>query len=420
MTDQRELDRILGAFFVEGTNELPDRVISAALEQIDHTPQRHAARTPWRLPRMNTFARVAAAAVLGLFAIGGTLYLAGLRQLPVGPSASLHESATPSELAVPAAVIVFNRAVGEETRLWVANADGSEARELAPDLGGCQGWPAWSPDGTRLLFSRIECGFMTGLGDASTRLYLTDASGSETQMVDTGCVRPCLSDSNGVFSSDGRRILFLRLNSIDEPSATPAIAGKPAPSTEIWVLAEMDLATGRVTELAELSRSSPPSNPHWSPDRTQVVFDREIPSESPTDGAGSPEVMVADADGQKLHRVSPYDWSSFSAGWSPDGTRILFQGIQYTSVGDEIRAFSDLYTVRPDGTGLRRLTTDQISSNAAWSVDGRIWFIRTPRVNGNLQTDGPPQYWVMDADGSNPEQLSGPPPAQGWLLQPTP
>ena len=44
MTDQRELDRLLDAFFVEGTDELADRVIDAALDQIDHTQQRRALR----------------------------------------------------------------------------------------------------------------------------------------------------------------------------------------------------------------------------------------------------------------------------------------------------------------------------------------------------------------------------------------
>ena len=50
MTDQRELDRLLGAYFVDGTDELADRVIDAALDQIDHTrsaaPMRAAVEVP--------------------------------------------------------------------------------------------------------------------------------------------------------------------------------------------------------------------------------------------------------------------------------------------------------------------------------------------------------------------------------------
>ncbi|MCJ7712326.1 MAG: hypothetical protein MUQ32_16015, partial [Chloroflexi bacterium] len=75
MTDQRELDRLLDEYFVAGANELADRVINAALEEIDKTQQRRAPRTTRRFPTMNTLSRVAAAAVLAVVAVGGTLYL---------------------------------------------------------------------------------------------------------------------------------------------------------------------------------------------------------------------------------------------------------------------------------------------------------------------------------------------------------
>jgi hypothetical protein len=75
MTDQQDLDRLLGAFFAEGPEELADRVIDAALDQIDHTRQRRAPWMPLSFPRMNIFMRVAAAALVGVLAVGGTIYL---------------------------------------------------------------------------------------------------------------------------------------------------------------------------------------------------------------------------------------------------------------------------------------------------------------------------------------------------------
>ena len=104
MTDQRELDRLLGAYFVEGTNELADRVIDAALDQIDHTQQRHTLRVPWRIPTMTTPFRLAAAAVIGVLAVGGALYLIQPGRNGVGgpgPSPSTAPSAIPSALASP-------------------------------------------------------------------------------------------------------------------------------------------------------------------------------------------------------------------------------------------------------------------------------------------------------------------------------
>jgi len=101
MTDQRELDRLLGAFFVEGSDELADRVIDAALDQIDHTRQRRAVRMPRRFSTMNMLTRLAAAAVIGVLAVGGTLYLVQRGQPAVGgPSPTPGVSSSPSQPAV--------------------------------------------------------------------------------------------------------------------------------------------------------------------------------------------------------------------------------------------------------------------------------------------------------------------------------
>lgn len=100
MTDQRELDRLLGAYFVEGTDELADRVIDAALVQIDRIPQRRAMRMPWRFQTMTMLTRVAAAAVIGVFAVGGALFLLRPGTPTVGgPSPTSGASSSPTVVA---------------------------------------------------------------------------------------------------------------------------------------------------------------------------------------------------------------------------------------------------------------------------------------------------------------------------------
>jgi len=98
MNDQRELDRVLGAFFAEGTNDLADRVIDAVLDQIDHTPQQRAMRMPRRFQTMPMPTRLAAAAVIGVVALGGALYLLKPGQPAVvgGPGPTSATSASPS------------------------------------------------------------------------------------------------------------------------------------------------------------------------------------------------------------------------------------------------------------------------------------------------------------------------------------
>ena len=84
MTDPRELERLLGAYFADGTHELADRVIDAALDQIDHTRQRRALRLPRRFSTMTIPIRLAAAAVIAALAFGGAFYLLNPDQPSVG------------------------------------------------------------------------------------------------------------------------------------------------------------------------------------------------------------------------------------------------------------------------------------------------------------------------------------------------
>jgi Tol biopolymer transport system component len=431
----------------------PDGLASAVLESLASERARHPVRTAGRSAKRPLVLLAAAALLL----VGGAMAAgSGLVRLPsvvppvpapTNPVAVATPTAVPT--AVPSAAVVqpASGLILFKTRLegagiapangpswiaaangplWIANADGTGKHELIP--GSCEGWPSWSPDGTRLLISRMDppgsrpsaadpCGFFVNLGDPGTRLYLTDASGSAPQLVDTGCVDPCVSEINGVFSSDGRRILFVRVIEVPDPSAT-GIAGKPAPKMQVGVLATMDLATGRVTELAHLPGGSWVA---WSPDRTQIVYGRDTlgPRNSPPLFPPVTVVIVADADGGNARQVSPSGWESQSAGWSPDGSLILFQRNRYTATG----AYDDIYTVRPDGSDLRQLTTDGISSNPAWGVDGRIWFVRTPKVDAKAQTSPPSVTWVMDADGGNATQSSlGPQPQDlaDTARQPTP
>ena len=221
-------------------------------------------------------------------------------------------------------------------RVWVVGTDGTGGHELFPDGTSVQSGVAWSPDGTRLVYSD------------SGKLYLTDANGSEPQPLDTGCVAPC-STTEPAFSPDGTKLVFRR----------------------DWVIATMDLASGRVTELAS---TAPDYNerPRWSPDGTQIVFSRQDKF-----GNGS-AVFVVDADGRNLRRLSSAELPARLPDWSPYGSRIVFTSLVVTYVqqgGNTLQKLSqDVYTVGPDWTDLRRLTKDGNSIGATWTPDGRILF----------------------------------------------
>jgi hypothetical protein len=110
MTSQRDLDRLLDGFFAEGTNELADRVIDAALEQVNHVHQRRVLRVPLRFVSNTLITRLAVAAVVGVLAIGSAAYLMRSSPYAVGG-----QSPTPGVLptdATPAATYVAPHLTG--------------------------------------------------------------------------------------------------------------------------------------------------------------------------------------------------------------------------------------------------------------------------------------------------------------------
>ncbi len=135
------------------------------------------------------------------------------------------------------------------------------------------------------------------------------------------------------------------------------------------------------------------TSPAWSPDGSQIAF--------ATPDAANVKVGIAviNADGSGLRRLAAD--SAFldgQPGWSPDGTQIVFTA----GGGDAIDAMN------ADGSGRRRLLTKLAGDdyrNPKWSPNGaRIAFTSTRGKASNNAADY--ELWVMNADGSNPRQLT--------------
>jgi eukaryotic-like serine/threonine-protein kinase len=65
---------------------------------------------------------------------------------------------------------------GETMRIWVAEADGSQAHELAPDMRSTQCPPAWAPDGRTIAF---------GSGAQDGHIWTSDVEGGNLRQITT-------------------------------------------------------------------------------------------------------------------------------------------------------------------------------------------------------------------------------------------
>ncbi len=157
-------------------------------------------------------------------------------------------------------------------------------------------------------------------------------------------------------------------------------------------------------------------DPVWSPDGNRIVFKSDqstFVSESPASDSGL-RLSIMDADGSNVRVLASSvsllrDWSpkhhseNRHPKWSPDGEWIAFVGV------DQSRQV--LYTVRPDGTDLTRISDIHRHGFLEWSPQGaRLAFVAPARVEregsiGAIYTDRVAIYTVRP-DGSSLTKIS--------------
>ena len=244
-----------------------------------------------------------------------------------------------------------------EHEVFVMNPDGSNPVNLTKQIG-VETLPSVSPDKTKYLFSSNRTG--------DNEIFAINVDGSNLVNLTND---PAASDSRPRWSPDGTKILWHRW---------PDVVG-----VEIFVM-DADGSDKRNLGRGHL--------PMWSPDGTMIGFTRH----------GRPKnAFIMNADGSGRQRVTNGFVGTEFISWSPDGTKVAFG--HHIPFG---RKHEHIYVVNLDGTGLVDLTKGLPNFNcfdAAWSPDGtKIAFYR-------LEDFTQAQIYVVNAEGTNPTRLTGPP-----------
>ena len=151
---------------------------------------------------------------------------------------------------------------------------------------------------------------------------------------------------------------------------------------------------------------------------------------TPDDRLPGTATFVVDADGTDLRQLVDTALYARDAAWSRDGSTIAFTsaipwlGVDQLGKRENFNEDSDVYTVRSDGSDVRRLTNFaptrvdrgapvQVGGHVAgWTRDGRLIFIVLQWAGDEGDsTNLPPEVWIMDADGGNARQIDGSSPA---------
>ena len=231
-------------------------------------------------------------------------------------------------------------------------------------------FPSFSPRGDRIVENNGPT------GGAHNSIVIVTGNGSSSVLFDD----PMRNSLAPQWSPHGDQIVF----AIGE--FQQKLAGRESLTSH---LALIPATGGTIQELPAAGEHV--GFPSWSPDASKIVYANFDPAQR--------GLRVFDLKTQRATQITTGP-DTFPA-WSPHGDRIAFAS---NRDGDY-----EIYTVRPDGKGLTRLTKSPGNdAHPAWSPDAEWIAFASSRTGFKDETGGMSdgEIFVMRADGSDVRQLT--------------
>jgi Tol biopolymer transport system component/serine/threonine protein kinase/tetratricopeptide (TPR) repeat protein len=134
-----------------------------------------------------------------------------------------------------------------------------------------------------------------------------------------------------------------------------------------------------------------------SPDGREIAFASNRAPSKITSGGRTFNLYLMNIDGTNLRRLTAHPFTETEPDWSPDGKKIAF-----TRTNEKGKP--DIFVINADGSDPMNLTNtpDVAESLPAWSPDGKSIAYTSDQNLFRMRTD----IWVMNSDGTNPRVLT--------------
>src|SRR5262245_13780776 len=247
--------------------------------------------------------------------------------------------------------IAFVSKHGTGKEVYLMDYDGQRIRRLTTTRS-INLMPTWSPVAQRLAYMSWRTG--------APSIDILESDGRIDRAPTAGGTMNISPD----WAPDGRRIVY---------------ASNASGNSEIYVV---DLTTGRSSRLTNSPAID--TSPSYSPKGREIAFT--------SDRSGSPQIYVMDAEGLNVRRLTVGDEYADAAAWSPKGDKLAYATRQ--------DGRSNIAVIDVASGAVQLLTHGEGNNeNPRWASDGRHLVFSSSRA-------GSYDLYTMRSDGSDVRRLT--------------